>query len=76
MQWKTEAEARESIKNMVTDYYRQFKENKKDFVPGDRIAYASRVYDEKEMCALTDAMLDFWLTKDRLPDPADQELQA
>ena len=57
MQWKTEAEARESIKNMVTDYYRQFKENKKDFVPGDRIAYASRVYDEKEMCALTDAML-------------------
>ena len=73
MQWKTEAEARESIKNMVTDYYRQFKENKKDFVPGDRIAYASRVYDEKEMCALTDAMLDFWLTTGRFAEQFEKE---
>ena len=59
------SEARREIQEKVTDYYRQFKENKKDFVPGDRIAYASRVYDEKEMCALTDAMLDFWLTAGR-----------
>jgi CDP-6-deoxy-D-xylo-4-hexulose-3-dehydrase len=76
MQWKTEAEARESIKNMVTDYYRQFKENKKDFVPGDRIAYASRVYDEKEMCALTDAMLDFWLTTGRFAEQFEKEFSA
>lgn len=35
---------------------------------GDRITYAARVYDEKEMCALTDAMLDFWLTTGRFSD--------
>lgn len=39
-----------------------FKEKKADFKPGDRVTYASRVFDEKEMCALTDATLDFWLT--------------
>jgi len=76
MQWKTEAEAREAIKDMVTDYYRQFKENKKDFTPGDRIAYASRVYDEKEMCALTDAMLDFWLTTGRFAEQFEKDFSA
>ena len=35
------------------------------FKPGDRVSYASRVYDEKEMQSLTDAMLDFWLTTGR-----------
>lgn len=68
--WKNEAEAREKIKELVTEYYKDFKEPdmKKDFTPGDRISYASRVYDEKEMCALTDAMLDFWLTTGRFSD--------
>ena len=66
--WQTEEEARHEIKNMVAQYYHEFKETKKNFVPGDRISYASRVYDEKEMCALTDAMLDFWLTSGRFSD--------
>lgn len=66
--WKNEAEAREVIKALVTQYYHDFKEEKRAFQPGDRIAYASRVYDEKEMCALTDAMLDFWLTTGRFSD--------
>lgn len=62
--WKNEKEAREQIKKLVADYYNDFKkpEAEKSFVPGDRIAYASRIYDEKEMCSLTDAVLDFWLT--------------
>lgn len=66
--WKNEAEAREQIKNLVADYYKEFKEpveSKRNFKPGDRISYASRVYDEKEMMSLTDAMLDFWLTTGR-----------
>ena len=66
--WKNEAEAREQIKALVADYYKDFKEpaeSKKNFEPGDRISYASRVYDEKEMQSLTDAMLDFWLTTGR-----------
>lgn len=57
--WKNEAEAREKIKTMVAEYYHDFKANKTEFKPGDRVSYAARVFDEKEMCALTDAVLDF-----------------
>ena len=66
--WKNEAEARAQIKALVADYYKDFKEpaeSKAHFKPGDRISYASRVYDEKEMQSLADAMLDFWLTTGR-----------
>ena len=66
--WKNEEEAREQIKSMVAEYYHEFKEKKEPFKPGDRISYASRVFDEKEMCSLTDAMLDFWLTTGRFSD--------
>lgn len=66
--WTNEAEAREQIKTLVAEYYHDFKEpmeSKDNFKPGDRVSYASRVYDEKEMQSLTDAMLDFWLTTGR-----------
>ncbi len=66
--WKSEAEAREQIKALVADYYHAFKEKKAPFREGDRIAYASRVFDEKEMQALTDAMLDFWMTTGRFAE--------
>ena len=66
--WKTESEAREQIKALVAEYYHDFKEKKAPFKPGDRISYASRVFDEKEMQSLTDAMLDFWLTTGRFAD--------
>ena len=69
-QWKSEAEAREQIKALVAEYYKEFKkpEQEKAFHPGDRVSYASRVYDEKEMMSLTDATLDFWLTTGRFSD--------
>lgn len=63
--WNNENEARDQIKKLVREYYLQFKVNKEEFFDGERIAYAKRVYDENEMCALTDAMLDFWLTTGR-----------
>ena len=68
--WTNEAEAREKIKGLVAEYYHDFKEpeQKKEFKPGDRLSYASRVYDEKEMCTLVDAALDFWLTTGRFSD--------
>ena len=71
--WKNEEEAREQIKALVTEYYHDFKENKKTFQEGDRITYAARVFDEKEMCALTDATLDFWLTTGRFADRFERE---
>lgn len=69
----SETQARENIKNMVSEYYHTYKEDKKEFAPGDRINYAARVFDEKEMCALTDATLDFWLTTGRFSDEFEKE---
>ena len=66
--WKNETEAREQIKALVAQYYHEFKENQEPFHPGERINYAARVFDEKEMCALTDATLDFWLTTGRFSE--------
>ena len=74
--WKNEAEAREQIKSLVAEYYHEFKAKKAPFQPGDRISYASRVFDEKEMQALTDAMLDFWLTTGRFADGFEKEFAA
>lgn len=77
--FKSEEEAREQIKSMVEAYYRQFRaplESKEDFKPGDRISYASRVYDAKEMKSLTDAMLDFWLTTGRFAEQFEKKFAS
>ncbi len=66
--WETEEEARREIKELVGEYYHAFKEKKEPYKAGDRISYASRVFDEKEMQSLTDAMLDFWLTTGRFSE--------
>ena len=41
----TEKEARESILEQVQEYCRQYHNVKKSYKEGDRIPYASRVYD-------------------------------
>ncbi len=73
--WNSEEEAREEIKSIVARYYKDFKKSTYDkpFVEGDRIPYASRVYDEKEMCNLVDATLDFWLTAGRFVEEFEQK---
>ena len=70
--WSNENEAREEIKTLVQSYYKQFK-TKKPFKPGERINYSGRVFDEREMMALTDAMLDFWLTTGRFSAQFERE---
>lgn len=71
--WNNENEAREQIKALVAEYYHDFKEKKEPFKEGDRVSYASRVFDEKEMLSLTDAMLDFWLTSGRFSNQFERE---
>ncbi len=66
--YTSELESRNIIKNMVAQYYHDYIENVKQFKKGDRISYASRVFDENEMQALTDAVLDFWLTTGRFAE--------
>lgn len=74
--WKTEKEAREKIKFLIAEYYHDFIEpekNIKTFEPGNRINYASRVYNEMEMQSLTDAVLDFWLTTGRFSNEFEEK---
>lgn len=59
---KTEQEARDQILALVGEYADTFHARKDDFTPGDRIPYASRVYDRHEMVNLVDSSLEFWLT--------------
>lgn len=74
--WNSEEEARDEIKALVATYYHDFKEKKEPFKEGDRINYASRVFDEKEMQALTDTTLDFWLTTGRFAIQFEKEFAA
>ncbi len=61
---KTERQAREEILELVAAYCDKY-HKKKEYQKGDRIPYASRVYDSAEMCGLVDSALDFWLTAGR-----------
>ena len=72
--WNSEQEAREQIKSLVSEYYHEYKENKKTFEKGDRINYSGRVYDDKDMMALTDATLDFWLTTGRFANEFEERI--
>ena len=71
---KTEAEARQEILALVEEYAVRYREKKKPFQPGDRISYASRVYDHKEMVNAADAVLEFWLTSGRFSDLFEKKL--
>lgn len=59
---KNEEEARNEILKMIEEYCNKYHNQNKYFKEGDRISYASRVYDSAEMINLVDSALDFWLT--------------
>lgn len=64
----SEKEAREQILSMVSAYCDKYHNQKKPFEEGQRIPYASRVYDHEEMVNLVDSSLEFWLTSGRYTD--------
>lgn len=68
---------RENVFEAVVDYY-NFKHKKESdtFRPGDRISYAGRVFDEKEIINLVDSALDFWLTSGRYCEKFEKELAS
>lgn len=61
-------ELRQQILDLTKEYCEKYHNQKKDFVEGDRIPYASRVYDSEEMVNLVDSALEFWLTAGRYTD--------
>ena len=73
MAQQTEKEAREQILALVKDYCDRF-HKKAEYKEGDRIPYASRVYNCEEMCNLVDSSLEFWLTSGRYTDEFEKKL--
>lgn len=71
---KTEQEARNEILQMVSEYCDTYHNQNKEYQEGDRIPYASRVYDHDEMVNLVDSSLDFWLTSGRYTDEFEKKL--
>ena len=56
-----EAQLRENVLLAVQRYWAHC-DAKTPYRIGDYIPYAGRIYDGEELCALTEAALDFWLT--------------
>ena len=80
---KDKKEVMESLKNeileKVREYYFLVHEEKQNapFVPGkSRVNYAGRVFDEKEMLALADSSLEFWLTHGRYSRKFEKDFAA
>ena len=72
---KTQEQARQEILDLVADYCEKYHlQNKKPYEPGDRIPYASRVYDAHEMTNLVDSALEFWLTSGRYTEQFEKKL--
>ena len=71
---KTEREAKKEILDMVSEFYSKYHDIEVPYKEGDRIPYASRVYDENEMINLVDSSLEFWLTSGRYSEKFEREL--
>lgn len=59
-----EALLRDQAIKAAIEYY-EYRHHTRPFSPGDRIPYAGRVFDGREVATLVDAALDFWLTAGR-----------
>ncbi len=69
----TKEEAKNEILASVKAYYQKFMV-RPEYKDGDRIAYASRVFDEHEMMNLADSALEFWLTSGRYTEQFESKL--
>jgi CDP-6-deoxy-D-xylo-4-hexulose-3-dehydrase len=71
---KESEQIKKEILSLVKDYYKAKEKEKKKYEPGDKISYASRVYNEKEMVNLVDSSLEFWLTAGRYASEFEKKL--
>ena len=63
----------DKILSMVKEYCDLYHGSKGKYKEGERIPYASRVYDYEEMTNLVDSALEFWLTAGRYVDEFERE---
>jgi CDP-6-deoxy-D-xylo-4-hexulose-3-dehydrase len=67
-------ELRQEIFERVARYY-QIAHAERTFIPGEtRLGYAGRVWDEREMINMVDAILEFWLTAGRYAQEFERRL--
>ncbi|WP_298439785.1 lipopolysaccharide biosynthesis protein RfbH [Geobacter sp.] len=71
-----EQKLRQAVIDAAVTYYAYRHGSRPAFRPGDRISYAGRMFDEREMASLVDASLDFWLTTGRYADRFEREFAA
>lgn len=64
----TEEQAKSHILALVSEYCDVYHKRNNQFEAGQRIPYASRIYDREEMVNLVDSSLEFWLTAGRYTD--------
>ena len=69
----TKKELHDQILELVKKYCDTYHNQETQFKPGDRIPYASRVYDHDEMMNLVDSALEFWLTAGRYTSQFERE---
>lgn len=69
----TKKELHDQILELVKKYCDTYHNQETQFKPGDRIPYASRVYDHDEMMNLVDSALEFWLTAGRYTTQFERE---
>ena len=66
-------EDKKIILDLVKDYYNKYHVTGEEYAEGDRIPYASRIYDSQEMVNLVDSALEFWLTSGRYTEQFETE---
>ena len=69
----SEQEARQQILSEVKAYCDRF-HTQKEYEHGNRIPYASRIYDHEEMVNLVDSSLECWLTSGRYTERFEKKL--
>lgn len=68
-----EKELRQQAIEAAIRYYEFKHKEQKPFKRGNRIPYAGRVFDDKEIANLIDSSLDFWLTAGRYAERFEKE---
>lgn len=66
-------ELRDEIFELIKEYSKAENMERKDWIKGQRITYASRVFDENERLNLIDSALDFWLTAGKYAEKFESE---
>ena len=72
----TQQNLHDEILKLVRKYGDELNSGKKKFEAGDRIPYASRVFDGDELANLVDSALEFWLTAGRFTVEFEKNLAA